>query len=274
MSGRKSPEPVEIKSDITLRQLLEAEASQERLSRRPLQISTRHIRVADQVFQWRQSEWNVAEDQRHTLELTRVLMDRGEPLDPILVTVVGDNIFVVDGHHRLQAYHTARWEHRVPVEYFEGTVQEAREEALHRNIKNKLPMTTEDKFEAAWRLVKDETHRTQTVIEDLTTVSRRTISTMASIWREHGNKLYDVPWRRAKRHQWQTDEDDLDVDDWKEKKAQEMAKTLLHNLGPDARKHVDILAMAFMVLDPGLASELASELSRLVEYDADETLDL
>jgi hypothetical protein len=194
-------EPIRLTSEITLEELLAAEQTQQRITQRPQQLRMQLINVADQVFQWRQLDLNLAEDERHSRELARVLTDRKQPLDPILVTLVGNRAFVVDGHHRLDAYRAAEWKRSIPVEYFEGTVEEAREEALRRNIENKLPMTRDDKFEAAWRLLKGDSKRTQAAIIELTTVSRRTISTMAAIWREHRERCIDLPWRRAKQFQ-------------------------------------------------------------------------
>src|SRR5262249_43318560 len=102
------------------------------------------------------------------------------PLDPVLVTTIGGKLYVIDGHHRVDAYHTVKWNRPEPVEHFEGTLKEARVEAFKRNSKNKLSMTRDDKLEGAWRLVK-EGEETQTQIADITTVSVRTIAMMIKV---------------------------------------------------------------------------------------------
>jgi ParB-like chromosome segregation protein Spo0J len=271
----KKTELAELRSEITREQLLTAERSEERLTERPSALPLKKIAVAEQVFQWRCPDVNQLDDGKHTWELVRVLEDHEQPLDPILVTPVGSNFYVVDGHHRLQAYLTAKWKQPVPVSYFDGNVLEAEQEALRLNCKNKLPMTDADKFEAAWRLVKDDvTGLTQKAIADATTISLRTISTMAATLKEHGDQARCLNWQQAKSLQWQTADDDFDAQDWKSEKAKKMAGQLLKNLGSDPYKHPDILALAFRYLNEDLAVSLRNalndELSDLEDDDAGE----
>jgi hypothetical protein len=103
----------------------------------------------------------------------------------------------------------------VPVEYFEGDLVIAQQETLRRNTKNKLPVTTQDKLEAAWKLVRQGGLKHKSIAE-VTTVSLRTIATMAKVLRDH-SEAAPLPWRRAKSLQWG---DLKDVpDDWLEQKA-------------------------------------------------------
>ena len=74
-------------------------------------------------------------------------------LDPIVVAAIGKQYFVLDGHHRLDAYHTAQWKGPVPVSCYSGTLKEAEAAALRLNVKNKLPMTRDGRSEAAWRMM-------------------------------------------------------------------------------------------------------------------------
>ncbi len=89
----------------------------------------------------------------------------------------------MEGHHRLEAYQLAGWRKRIPVKFFEGTVKEAEDQALILNIKDKLRMTRGDKFDAAFRLLKQES-KTYEQISELTTVSLRTVNNMAKVLRE------------------------------------------------------------------------------------------
>jgi ParB-like chromosome segregation protein Spo0J len=68
--------------------------------------------------------------------------------------LIGDKYYILDGHHRLDAYHSAQWSNKIPVKVFSGTLQDARLKALELNSRNKLPMTQADKQEAAWELTK------------------------------------------------------------------------------------------------------------------------
>jgi hypothetical protein len=69
------------------------------------------------------------------------------------------------------------------VTHFEGTVLEARDKALKLNVKDKLPMSRAEKFDAAFRLLK-RGNKTYEAIKEHTTVSIRTIATMAKVLRE------------------------------------------------------------------------------------------
>jgi hypothetical protein len=207
------------------------------------------------VFKWRLPKENWFEEDRHARELVRVLSEHKRPLDPILVTAVGPKLYVIDGHHRVDAYHTVKWNRPVPVEYFEGTLKEARVEAFKRNSKNKLSMTRDDKFEGAWRLVK-EGEETQTQIADITTVSVRTIATMVKVLRDHNDKAAGLSWKKAKRllnGVWD------DPDDWDQREAHQLAKQILKNVGRTFVARPDITARALEIISPGLPAALVSE---------------
>jgi ParB-like chromosome segregation protein Spo0J len=73
------------------------------------------------------------------LSLAKALKERGVPLEPLLVFPVDGQFYVMDGHHRLAAYHTVSWKKHIPVEVFEGTFEEAHREALRRNSRISSP---------------------------------------------------------------------------------------------------------------------------------------
>jgi ParB-like chromosome segregation protein Spo0J len=227
---------------------------------RPRGLTFRNIHVADKVFQWRIREDNLAADITHIRELERTIRDKRKPLDPLLVTAVGQRFYVVDGHHRLEAYRLAKWRTEIPVVYFEGDLKQAQAEAWRLNYKNKLPMTHRDKLEAAWRLVK-EGGRTQVEISDWTTISVRTISTMLGVLKEHGDKARDVRWAVAKSLQWGNKDEQQAGEDYVEKKAHKWAKQIFKNLGPDALTSgkADVLARALEIVNPDLPGMLISE---------------
>jgi hypothetical protein len=77
----------------------------------------------------------------------------GEDLTPIIIKRLGERLFVVDGHHRVGAY-AAVGKRTVPVQFFDGSLEQAYLKSLDLNIRDKLPIVREDKFEAAFRLVK------------------------------------------------------------------------------------------------------------------------
>jgi hypothetical protein len=110
------------------------------------------------------------------------------------VKAIGNGIYVLDCHHRLEAYHTAEWKQPLPVVYFGGNLTEGRKGAFRLNIKDTLPVTHEGKFEDAWRPIEDETKRTQATIVEPTSISRRTVATTSFIWKEHGEQLRALAW--------------------------------------------------------------------------------
>lgn len=70
--------------------------------------------VAGDVFQWRgnQDRW---ERENHIYNLATALRNQGTPLERLTVWPVGDKFYVIDGHHRLGAYDTAKWSKDIPV---------------------------------------------------------------------------------------------------------------------------------------------------------------
>jgi hypothetical protein len=117
---------VHIKSDETVADLerrVKAANARPKVFPKSLPLGT--IRVADKVFQWRMPSENIVAKEDHIFDLANALSDRGKPLDPILVFPVGERYYVVDGHHRINAYHSAKWKNPIPIEVFNGSFQDA-----------------------------------------------------------------------------------------------------------------------------------------------------
>jgi hypothetical protein len=182
------------------------------------------------------------------------------------VTPIGDRFFLLEGHHRLEAYHKVRWQKGVPVRYFVGTVSEAQDEALLLNIKDKLRLSRAEKFDAAFRLLKQGA-KTYEQIKDVTTVSLRTINTMAKVLREHPKVLDETSWRRAwSAYQMQLVPDsDARHEDWQEEKAQKLAKQLIKNVGVGFVRDPDITARALEIIDENLPKALVYEWLEIAE---------
>jgi len=250
-----------ISSNLTEADLLKIEKAGKRRADRPSTLSLREIHVADKVFQWRNRGDNIAESINHLNELVRVLKATKRPLDPIVVTPIGNRFFLLEGHHRLEAYHKVGWREQVPVRYFVGTVSEAQNEALMLNIKDKLRLSKAEKFDAAFRLLKQGTKKYEQ-IKDVTTVSLRTINTMAKVLREHPTMAAETSWRRAwsdYQRQLVPENDTGRNDDWREKKAQKLAKQMIKNVGVGFVRDTDITARALEIIDENLPKALIYE---------------
>jgi hypothetical protein len=229
-----------------------------------LNLSRDSIVVAEQVFQWRLPDTEVAAREAHILDMANVIADGGKPLDAILVLSVGDKFYVMDGHHRLAAYDTAKWSKAIPARVFGGTLPEARREALRLNSKNKLPMTNADKQEAAWILVR-ERDLSKAQIHEWTGVSTTNIAKMRAKLAKllaggrTPEELEVMTWVQA-RGTWEPEARDFDVDDWKERKAKKIVDALQDaNIGFMLREQPEITAMALERLDGNLVAALMAE---------------
>src|SRR5262249_6457851 len=107
---------VDIGTSVSMEDLRRIEVEHPRIHKGlPSELALEDIYVANNVFQWRFSGANIAALEEHTKVLMRVLEDHGKPLDPIVVTQIGDRFYVIDGHHRVQAYRSVKWSSMVPV---------------------------------------------------------------------------------------------------------------------------------------------------------------
>lgn len=276
MTARKTTERhgktlVRKTSTLTLDDLTRVQAAGAQNSKRPTSLPLSAINVAPRVFQWRLNTEDIQADAKHVVDLARAIArtDNPEPLEPILVMDVGGRYFVIDGHHTLDAYHTARWAGRVPVECFDGSLQEAVDTALERNKKNKLPMGDVSKLEAAWRLLVMGSagvawQRTQAKVSENTTVSLRTVKRMAAVLKKHGDSVSALTWAKARREERDA-EFEADVE-WKEKKARKLADKLIKcgALAKDPEITARALSMISSHLPGMLVSEWPSEATDLV----------
>jgi hypothetical protein len=231
---------------------------------RPSTLALDAIRTAPEVFQPRTFEEDTDKDEAHVAELVRALNAKPEErrqLDPILVTAIGQEFYVVDGHHRLWAYRAVGVTRTVPVEYFEGTVQEAVKEAIHRNAKDRLAMSHEDKLEAAWRMVGLGVEvYSKSEVAEATGTADSTVGKMRAMLRElqaAGRYEPDMTWAAARialkgevRAEFDEAARRARVVDW--------AKRIRRTLGPRAAKHADVLAEALELYHRKMPERLVS----------------
>ncbi|WP_158091530.1 ParB N-terminal domain-containing protein [Bradyrhizobium canariense] len=241
-----------------------------RVSKGKLKLPRENIRVAEQVFQWRLPGRDAFERADHILEMAKSIRNTGAPLTDILVYPCGGAFYVVDGHHRLAAYDTARWSMAIPARVFEGTFRDAQVRALTANSKNKLPLSREEKSEAAWRLVRQMGYSlTVPEIASASTVHQRTVHTMRTVWkevqeiaqREERRLPHDLTWRAA-RALHKGEEPSFDRDEWVDVQAQKLVELLRKaNLGVNLTKDAEITARALRLISDGLPRALIEEWS-------------
>jgi ParB-like chromosome segregation protein Spo0J len=256
-----------ISTDETVEGLKRRHTAAKRSQKSPQAVRLDELRIADQVFQWRRTGYDIEASTDHVLSLARALANNGKPLEPILVLPIGEHYYVIDGHHRVHAYHSVKWSRPLPVEIFDGTVDEARIEALVRNSKDKLRMTKEDKTEGAWKLVKEGSDLTVERVAEITQKSERQVYYMRSAWKQlhalppervpKDKSLSALTWRQARQV---LDEKavDFDADDWREQQAEKLVDELL-KAKIVLSKHPDITALAIERIDPDLPRALVLE---------------
>lgn len=249
------------------------------------------------VFQPRSLEGNMAEDEQFINELTAALKMRGtRPLDPITVWWSGRNFYVIDGHHRLEAYKRCgdvwRYGRPIPVEELKGTLSEAHEFSIKANSKNRLPMRKEDRLNSAWKLTCLGSYSKSKVAE-LTGVSERTVATMRRTLKEiigdepqdsddfeaHAGRpdvhdLAGLTWMQAQSYLngGGHDDDGSWNDNKEEKLAQEFAKRLLRAFGKKISVHPEAFARALVLVNDGIPQKL-SETAVWADYTAPEEPD-
>jgi hypothetical protein len=112
------------------------------------QMVLKDIHPLRALFQPRQ------EFEGHISELKAALKTHGA-LDPILVGWTGRRVILIEGHHRYVAYERSGYKLKpADVQWFIGPLNAAVEASIAANSKTKLPMTLQEKLNAAWRLVR------------------------------------------------------------------------------------------------------------------------
>ncbi len=243
-------------SDMTLTDLKEIERTEKRNTAQPKTLQLPKIYVANQVFQPRLPDETRLASLAHIRELARALADRSKPFDALLITAVGKRFYVVDGHHRLAAYRAVGWSESIPVEVFSGSLAEAEDEALRRNVFTKLPMSTQSKLEKAWGYVQRDKH-SKRVIAELTTVAKSTVGNMRKVWKEHQREVSGRPWSVARSKLWTTD--NVGQEDWRNAKTQDYADRILKAFGKELSQYPDIFADAIALLNPELPAILSEQ---------------
>lgn len=222
------------------------------------------IHTAPKVFQFRTPP--LAEERDLMGDLANTIENPGQrPIEPIVVYAVGRRFYVIDGHHRYDAYCAAKWTAPIPVEYFRGTLKEAVGEAAARNSSNKLPFSENERTGAAWRLMRDgardpEMHFTWAEIKEQSKAAHQSLSRMSKVLKILGERAYHMEWGEARNAANALKRDATTAvgdDEWKMGKARKLAEHMTK--GPLLRKNPEVTAMALAMVSPKLPEELVEE---------------
>ncbi|MBX9464884.1 MAG: ParB N-terminal domain-containing protein [Aquamicrobium sp.] len=205
----------------------------------PASLPLTTITTLPEVFQVR------AMDPSHVDDMARALRD-GSQMPPLLVLRVGRKVIVVDGHHRLEAFHRAGFA-EVPVVEFEGTVTAAALEACAANSITKLPMARCERQNAAWRYVRLGQH-SKAQIAKAANCSTGTVANMRRVLGRLGAAADHVEtWAEAMaldRMESRKDQTEEERAQWMESVAQDYANTLARTFADKLTKNPEIAARA------------------------------
>lgn len=238
----------------------------------PQHLIASTIKRRPEVFQHRRPAKH--ESEAHIRELADAA--KVEDLDPMAVWWDGKSWTLIDGHHRAQAYIMAgKGTKPVPVDVFEGSLEDAVTRAAKENTKPKMRMSPSEKSNAAWRLVvmlpgmsKSAQAKGAAVSERLVAFMRQAKATLERQGRSPSD-LAGMTWENARRVARGEDADDWSPEE-EEKRVEKMALALRKVLGATAERQPGIFWKAIEVYSPQLARALADDLAqRREEYAED-----
>ena len=218
------------------------------------------IYTAPRTFQPRETVDKYSGDLPQDLEehieyLTEALKQRGsEGLRPVMLFSINGKRFLIDGHCRYAAYWRAGWKAsaKIPVRYFvqrerkgrtvdkrEATFEDALSFSGAANSENKLAMTTSEKTERAWLLVKFTALSVRKIAKD-TGISKNTVQTMRDALKRPGAEtLREMTWKEIKRGEREPQPD------WEEKLEAAAGRALKKAWGNQPNKNPATFAHAF-----------------------------
>lgn len=251
------------------RKELETDAPQ-----RPATLLSTEIGTLENVFQARTGKLK----EQHLGDLEAAIRTQGQ-VEPLILWRCGQHAILLEGHHRLEAYRRVEAAKErlipIPVSWFEGSVEQAVVRSSSANSRAKLPMTSMEKLDQAWKLVLTQTFSLAQIV-DAASVSRRTVINMRNVMRKLEDDAADCKgWRTALnmasgREGWEQDDAEALVDaqakEWADRMAKEFSTKLAHN--------PEIAAKALMIYFNRVSAEVikawVSEAGELPQEDAED----
>lgn len=186
------------------------------------EIPINKIEVIPEVFQPRfvRNDSQGIQSKEHVFDLSKRLEREGS-LDPLLVLPVGDKVIIIDGHHRLEAYRKAKAV-KVNAFIFNGDAFAAKLESAKENQKARLQMSTQERQQSAWNLVKEGREAPPSTlwifrenhIINATGTSSKSIKSMRRIFDNLQKEGADIPdtWIAARTGESENNERDWDAE--------------------------------------------------------------
>lgn len=243
----------------------------------PSKLRIDHIEEMPSVFQPRVVGDELATERHIEALMNGAMNETGNELDPVRVWWSGKRWLLIDGHHRIQAYKRLLAKGKrlsfIPVHAFKGSLREAQDESNRLNRKDKLPVSTEDKANSAWRYVFLGDTRSYRTLASLTGASKSNISTMFKRREELIEKYGDVWQDEVEGMTWlevkTLDRESEAFEDWEERRVNDIARRLYKAFGPSLYNQPELLAKGIERLSPHLYRGLVEWLTPLDEDDSD-----
>ncbi|PBC10977.1 ParB N-terminal domain-containing protein [Mesorhizobium sp. WSM3859] len=246
--------------------LIELSGSHQDTLSRPDRLPLGEVKVLPDLFQPRGGM-----DERHLSDLVKLLRSRKD-LDPVTVLVVGDAYVLIDGHHRHEAYQRTGNE-SIPTVFFEGSPEEAVLEAGKANAKAKLPMSSSERQDFAWRLVVLDRY-SKARVADASGTSTSQVATMRKAKKALGvdARNYSTWFKARKAAEGKDMEgvDGFDPEEWKQQVADRYADTLAKTFSGRLLRDPEIAAMALATYFGRRLPEVVGELQEFLPEVADE----
>ncbi|SDH69406.1 ParB/RepB/Spo0J family partition protein [Roseospirillum parvum] len=232
---------------------------------RPGRLPLSEIELHPDLFQPR------GMDERHISELQRAIKAGGR-LDPLLVAQVGRSVILLDGHHRVAAYESSGVTNDIPVEYFNGTLEQAVLAAGRANSKAKLPMSTQERQNYAWRLVLLGKHSKKQIAK-ASGASDGSIAIMRRVKRELGEEAFGFKfWFEAMNAHKGLKREELSDEDREarlEVQAADYADRLSREFSTKLATNPTLAARTFAIYFGRNLPDLVHELGLLVPEEVD-----
>ena len=211
------------------------------------------LKLATEVFQFRMAKHSGLYSEDHINKLVRSLKTHGYHLPPLTVFYIDGEYYIIDGHHRLEAYtrcaNTApELVEAIPVHEFRGSFQEALQAAAEANTHDNLNMSLTEKRNTAWRLTLDSPRKRgdSKAISKSADVSKnipKTYAKMQDELRAEGEDAATYTVQEAYNRKRAVPEY---TEGWEDTQASHMASKIRKAAGPQLRANPAITAKALL----------------------------
>jgi hypothetical protein len=243
----------------------------------PKKLLLKQIEQMPSVFQPRIVGDTLATEKHIGTLMNAAMNETGNELDAVHVWWSGKRWLLLDGHHRIEAYTRLQAKGKkisaIPVQAVKGTLRDAQDVANGLNRKDKLPVSTEDKANSAWRYVFLGDTRSCRALASITGASRSNIHTMFKKRTELVEKYGDdwqeqvdgMTWLEVKT----LDRESEAYEDWEDRRVNDIARKLYRAFGPSLYNQPELLAKGIERLSPHLYRGLVEWLTPIDEDDSD-----